>query len=36
MEQKYSAMEMMESLLAARPKYRSAHALLDEWKESFL
>lgn len=36
MEQKYSAMEMLESLLTIRPKYRSAHALLDEWKESFL
>jgi hypothetical protein len=31
--QKQEALDIMEKLVAARPHYRAAHALLDEWKE---
>lgn len=33
LEQKFIAIEIMESLVQVRPQYRAAHALLDEWKE---
>lgn len=33
LNQKFTAIEIIEGLLQARPDYRTAHALLDQWKE---
>lgn len=33
LNQKFTAIEIIEGLLQARPDYRTAHALLDAWKE---
>lgn len=33
MQQKHLALELLEGLVQARPHYRAAHALLDEWKD---
>jgi hypothetical protein len=33
LNQKFTAIESIEGLLQARPDYRTAHALLDAWKE---
>jgi hypothetical protein len=33
LNQKFVAIEIIEGLLQARPDYRTAHALLDQWKE---
>jgi hypothetical protein len=33
LNQKFTAIEIIEGLLQARPDYRAAHALLDQWKE---
>lgn len=33
LNQRSQAIEILEGLMQARPQYRSAHALLDEWRE---
>lgn len=36
LNQRMTAIEILEGLVQVRPQYRSASALLDEWKEDFL
>lgn len=36
LNQKFTAIEIIEGLLQARPDYRTAHALLDAWKEDLV
>lgn len=35
LNQKFTAIELIEGLLTVRPQYRSALALLEEWKDGF-
>ena len=35
LNQKFTAIELIEGLLTVRPQYRSALALLEEWKEGY-
>lgn len=36
LNQRMTAIEILEGMLVARPQYRSASALLDQWKDDFL
>lgn len=36
LNQKDTAIEILEGLIQTRPEYRAAHSLLDEWKEDLL